>query len=405
MTKTHHNSVVLNLNLLKRTICFGGLIVSLLGLELPVVAAGFEEKVATWEQQARTALSSGDLAGARKLAEERLSEASSSAAAHMVLGTIELRQKHHSEAAAHFQSAEQLGAQQEELFLGWSEALQGLGRASESCQMLEAELLRDSSRSSLRSRLADLYLALGKPQQALPHLEEVYRQGTRNVGVTFQLASARFAAGQDYRAVDLLEPLIVSASSPNLLLQIGKLYFRNLLYRQAVGPLKRAWELSKSYENGMFLALTYFQLSQYANCAAIVEQIKPNPAEALEHHMLKGSALARLGDWDKARHELEQAVASADDRADGYFNLGLFWMERGDRQKAWELLEKGSRLMTSGTKVLYTFGTRQNCDGLVPPRATEPRNKQRAEFFSGLAETFHKTHHWISALELFQAAL
>lgn len=406
MTKPNPDTrVALNTNLLKRTVCFGGLVVSLLGLESLAGSFGFEEKVATWEQKARTALGNGDLAAARQLAEEKLSETSSAAAAHLVLGTIELRRKHHSEAAAHFQSANQLGAQQEELFLGWSEALQGLGRASESCQMLEAELLRDSSRSGLRSRLADLYLTLGKPQQALPHLEEVYRQGTKNVGITFQLASARFAAGQDYRAVDLLEPLIGSTSSANLLLQTGKLYFRNLLYRQAVAPLKRAWELSRSYETGMFLALTYFQLSQYANCAAIVDQIMPNPAEALEHHILKGSALARLGDWDKARRELEQAVASAEDRADGYFNLGLFWMERGDRQKAWELLKKGARTMTSGTKVLYTFGTRQNCDGLVPPKAAEPRNKHRAEFFSQLAETFHKTHHWISALELFQAAL
>jgi tetratricopeptide (TPR) repeat protein len=140
--------------------------------------------------------------------------------------------------------------------------------------------------------------------------------------------------------VDLLEPLIGSASSPNLLLQTGKRYFRNLLYRQAVVPLKRAWDLSKSYENGMFLALTYYQLGQYANCSPVVEQIIPNAGEALEYHILKGSALARLGEWDKSRRELEQAVASADDRADGYFNLRLFWMERGDRQKAWELLEK-----------------------------------------------------------------
>jgi tetratricopeptide (TPR) repeat protein len=61
--------------------------------------------------------------------------------------------------------------------------------------------------------------------------------------------------------------------------------------------------------------------------------------------------------------------------------------------------------MTSGTKVIYTLGTRQNCDGLVPPKATVPANKQRAQFFANLGESFHKTHHWISAIELFWAAL
>jgi len=405
MSRLNNNSVSGNSNLLNRSVRLGGLIVSLLVLELTSGAAGFEQGIGSWEQQARTALSSGDLALAKKLAEERVTETRSAAAAHLLLGIVELRQKRHSESAVHFQFAKQFGGQQEELFLRWSEALQALGRVSESSQMLEAELLRDSSRNALRSRLADLYLALGKPRQALPHLEHVYLQGTKNAGVTFQLASARFAAGQDYRAVELLEPLIGSVPSPNLLLQIGKLYFRHLLYRQAVIPLKRAWELSKSYENGMFLALTHYLLGQYPDCAATVEQIKPNAAEALEYHMLKGSALARLGYWDKAQQELERAVASADNRADGYFNLGLLWMERGDRQRAWQLLEKGSLLMASGTKVIYTFGNRQNCDELVPPQATVPANKHRAQFFANLGETFHKTHQWASALELFRAAL
>jgi tetratricopeptide (TPR) repeat protein len=221
-----------------------------------------------------------------------------------------------------------------------------------------------------------------------------------------QLASARFAVGQDYRAVELLDPLIESTSSPNLLLQIGKLYFRNLLYRQAAAPLERAWELSKpSYETGMYLALTRYQLEQYAECRRILEQIRPDSAAALEYHVLTGSVLARLGNWEEARRALTRAVASAENRADGYLNLGMFWLERGDRQRAWEQLEKGSRLMTPGTKVLYKLGTRGNCDALSPPRGIEPKSQDRAEFYANLAESFHKTHHWISALELFLLAL
>src|SRR4030095_9619945 len=34
-----------------------------------------------------------------------------------------------------------------------------------------------------------------------------------------------------------------------------------------------------------------------------------------------------------------------------------------------------------------------------------PGNRERADFYAGLAEIFHKTHYWISALELFHAAL
>jgi len=388
----------------RRVVPHGTLVVSL--IVVAVLSGAAEEKTTDWERQARSMLVSGDVKGARALAEPRLNDAGSAGTANLVLGLADLRQQQYSEAVAHFQSAKKLGIQQEELFERWSFALQGLGRAADACQILEEQVLRDSSLSGLRSRLVDLYLGLGRFKEALPHLEEIYQQGARNAGVTFQLASARFAAGQDYRAVELVEPLIGPTSSPNLLLQVGKLYFRNLLYRQALDPLERAWERSKpSYETGMYLALTHYQLGQYSSCVLILEQLKRDTTEAVEYHILKGSALARLGAWDKARSELEHAVTLADGRADGYLNLGLFWMERGEAQKAWDFLEKGSWLMTSGTKVIYTLGTRKNCDGLAPPKTREPGKKHRAEFFAKLAESFHKTHHWISALELFRAAL
>ena len=366
----------------------------------------FDQGAEAWQQQARMALERGDLAEAQRLAEQRLSDPASLAAAHLLLGMVDLKQQRHLQSIAHFQLAKNSGLRGEELFEQWSVALQALGRIPEACQMLEETLSFDSSQTGLRRRLADLYLTQGKAREALPHLEQVYQQGLQNASIVLQLASARFAAGQDYRAVELLDPLIESTSSPNLLLQIGKLYFRNLLYRQATTPLGRAWGISKpSYETGMYLALTYYQLEQYADGKRVLEQIQPGKAEALEYHTLRGSVFARLRDWEEARRELTRAVSSAENRADGYLNLGLFWLERGDRQSAWEQLEKGSRLMTPGTKVLYKLGTRGNCDGLSPPRGTEPKSRDKAEFYANLAESFHKTHHWVSALELFLLAL
>lgn len=366
----------------------------------------FARAAELWEQQARLALEQADWATVKRLSEQRLGNPASAAVAHLLLGIADLRQGRHLPAIEHFQAAQDLGADGEELFEPWSQALQALGRLEKASELLDQALSRNPFQKGLHRRQADLYLAQGKPQRALPHLEQAYQQGLRNAGVILQLASTRFAAGQDYSAVELLGPLVSSASSPNLLLQIGKLYFQNLLYRQAAPPLERAWELSKpSYESGMYLALTYLQLERYADCARILEQMRPDAARAPEYRILKGSALARLGKWEEARSELSQAVASADSRADGYLNLALFWLERGDRQQAWQLLEKGSRLMTPGTKVLYRLGTRQNCEGLRPPQPAEATNRERAELYANLAETFHKTHHWVSALELFLLAL
>jgi tetratricopeptide (TPR) repeat protein len=410
-----------------RIVSRGRLAAGLLALGLLGETVLRAEERQEWERQVRLVLDQGDLADARSLAEQRLKDPHSAAAAGLLLGIIDLRARRHADALGYFQAARQLGMRREELFERWSEALAALGRVTEACQMLEEELRADPSWRGLHSRLAELYEARGKPRQALPHLEEVYRQGVRNAAITLQLAAARFAVGQDYRAVELLDQLAEPASSPNLLLQIGKLYFRNLLYRQALVPLKRVWDLAdgRTYEIGMLLALAYYQLEQYTSCAPVLEQIEPSPAQATEYYLLKGSVLARMGPWsatvhgnddstlrqarksiwDDAQRQLERAVASDRRRADGYLNLGLFWFERGDRRKAWELLEKGARLMTPGTKVIYRLGNRTNCDGLALPKSASPGNRERADIYAGLAEIFHKTHYWISALELFQAAL
>ncbi len=359
-----------------------------------------------WEQQARAALQAGNLNVAEGISRENLNSPGAAGIAHLLLGIVDIRQQKDLQAIAHFQSAKEAGAYSDELYENWATALQTLGRTSEACQVIEESLTRDSSQSSLRHQLANLYLTQGKTREALPQLERAYQDGLRNAGLVLQLASTRFAVGQDDRAVELLNPFAESTPSANLLLQIGKLYFRNLLYRQAKVPLERAWGLSKpSYECGMYLALDYYQLEQYSDTLHILELIKPKQAAALEYHSLRGSSLARMGDWDGARRELEEAIVSAPSRADGYLNLGLYWLERNDRRQAWEQLEKGSRLMTPGSKIVYTIGTRQNCDGLEPPESVEPHDSEKAELYANLGESFHKTHHWVTALELFLVAL
>jgi tetratricopeptide (TPR) repeat protein len=369
-------------------------------------AYAWEGKEAAWEQAATTAMAAGDLSSARKLAEPRLGDPASAAAAHRLLGAISFRQQLHTQAIQHFEEAGEAGVRDETMLEEWAESLRVLRRPAEACQLLEDALQRDPALNGLRPRLADLYTATGQPQKALPHLEHAYREGIRNARVTLELASARFAVGQDYLALELLDPLVQSAPSPNLLLQAGKLYFRNLLYQQAVVPLERSWKLAgPSYESGMYLSLTYYQLGRHSDCAQILSQIRPDAAEASEYHILNGSALARLAKWDEARTELERAVALAENRADGYLNLGLYWIERGDRHKAWKLLEKGSKLMVPGTKILYTLGTRTNCDGARPPSTGGTTNRDKALFYANLAESFHKMHHWVSALEIFLLAL
>jgi tetratricopeptide (TPR) repeat protein len=380
------------------------MLLSLWMLSWPQASTETPRTQESWAQQARSALQSGDLSVVRSLAEPRLKEPSVTGEAHLLLGLVELQQHNYAVAIEHFRSARSAGLETEELFERWTDGLSKLGRLNEASHLLEEILSLHPSLRDLRYRLAEVYLTEGKSRKALPHLEQAYREGFRNAHVLLQLAAARFTSGLDYKAVELLEPIVHEGSSSNLLLQIGKLYFKNLLYSQAVVAFGYAWDAVKSYECGMYLALAQYQLEHYAECVRILEQVKPE-SEALEYRILKGSSLARIGKWDEAERELARTVADFPDRADGYLNFGLLWLERGDREKAWALLEKGSRLMLPGTKVLYRLNRLQSCSGLSPGNNREVRNKGKAEFYSNLGETFHKNHHWSTALDLFLLAL
>jgi tetratricopeptide (TPR) repeat protein len=125
----------------------------------------------------------------------------------------------------------------------------------------------------------------------------------------------------------------------------------------------------------------------------------------LDYQILLGSVQARLGRWDAARQELEKAIQHSPQRADGYLNLGFFYLETGNAPHARELLEKASRLMARGTKLLYTIRSRKNCDGLKPPESAESRDIQRGAFYSQLAEQLHSMKQRGAALEVFRLAL
>jgi tetratricopeptide (TPR) repeat protein len=323
-----------------------------------------------------------------------------------LLGRIALARQQYREAVSHFEGASAKGRVTPELEKGLATALVNLGRHQEACSVMERALSRDPSQIELRYQLAGSYLARGKFTEALPHLEQVYREGLRHAGVLMQLARARLKVGQDDRAVELLESLTQNSSATGLLMEVGKLLFERLLYAQALPPLRKAWQQKPgSYDIGMYLALSHYQLKQYAESEGILAAIQPGTTPPLDYRILLGSVYARLGRWEESHRELEKAILQAPDRADGYLNLGLFHLERGNQQRAMELLEKGSRMMVPGTKLLYSLHTRENCNDLAPPQTIVKRDNIRGEFYSNLARALQKAEHWVSALEVYWLAL
>jgi len=361
---------------------------------------------ADWEARAKEALSRGDLDDARRTAESALMDSSLSAAAHELLGHVSYRQKKNEEAIGHFQAASSQGRAGLELTKDWSAALLALGRHPEARAVLEKALARDPSQTDLHYRLAGSYSTEGKWKEAWPHWETAYRQGLRHSGVVLQLARARFATGQDVEAVELLTSFAATTTAIDPLLEAGKLLFEKALYRQALAPLQKAWQRKPgAYDAGMYLALSHYLIEHYVESEKALKEIQAVPEASSEYSLLLGSVGARLGKWDEARDALEDATKRFPQRADGYLNLGLFCLERGDRKRAMDLFDKASRLETKGNKVIYTIRSRKNCDGLRLPEGLSQSDSTRGQLYSQLAEQLYERRQSGSALEVFLLAL
>ena len=144
----------------------------------------------------------------------------------------------------------------------------------------------------------------------------------------------------------VLQPT-TAATDP--LLEAGKLLFEKALYRQALAPLQKVWQQKPgAYDAGMYLALSHYLIEHYAESEKALKEIQAVPEASSEYLLLLGSVGARLGKWDEARIALEEATKRFPQRADGYLNLGLFCLERGDRKRAMDLFDKASRLEMRG---------------------------------------------------------
>src|SRR5262249_32274332 len=155
---------------------------------------------------------------------------------------------------------------------------------------------------------------------------------------------------------------------------------------------------------GMYLALSHYLIEEYSQSDAVLSAVQPGSSPPLDYLILRGSVHARLGRWEQARQELEGVVKGAPDRADGYLNLGLLCLERGETQRAMELLEKGSGMMVKGTKLLYYIKAPEACEGLVPPQSSKGEDRMRGDFYSRLAAKLYTREQPGSSLQLYRLA-
>jgi tetratricopeptide (TPR) repeat protein len=359
-----------------------------------------------WEVKAQNAFDQGQYEVAYRLAQEALQEPAWTLKAHQFLGRILVKQQKWEESIPHFEAVNAGGRLSTDLKLDWIQALQNVKRDGEASALMESWLSTEPGQREVHFKLGELYLGQGKGQLALSHLEEARRLEMDEKLVVLPLARARFLANEDDQAVGLLEPAGRRLADPEILLGIGQLLFQHAYYRQAICPLRKAWQQQPGlYEVGMYLAISYFLIREFSESERIVKAIQPGLNPPLDYRILTGCVAARLGQWELAEKGLENARQQYPDRAEGYLNLGLFCLERGKLPQAKALLEKGSTLIVKGTKILYFIPPPENIQQLEPPREVRHVNIARGEFYCQLAEVLRNSRQEGAAFEVFRLAL
>ena len=373
----------------------------LVALSASAVAAQHE----SWVVKAKEAFRRGELIEVSRLARRALDQKMDPGQAHEWLGRVAAARNEHTAADLHFKKAHGEGARLSRFAEAWSQGLRKLGRGEDACRVLTEASEDDSSEPHSAYSAGACHLSRDDPHQAVHLLRRAYDEGIRHTGCVLALARASLQVGREDDALDLLGPLSKRTTSDSLLLKIGELLFQRLLYRQAIEVLSRGWQFKKGdRRTGMYLALSHYMLGEYEESLRVLTAIHM-PYLSEEYRYLLGSVYARLGQSDQAERELELGVAAHPERAGGYLNLGLFHLERGNRSRAMELLEKGSARLRPGTKLFYVIRSRINCAGLEAPIADSEPDVERGRFYTNLASVLLERQQWGSALEVYLLAL
>ena len=301
-----------------------------------LATSGLPAQQASWVLNAEEAFQRGELTEVIRLARRALDQQMDHPGqAHQWLGRVAAARNQHAAADLHFEKARREGAKLSHFAEAWSQGLRKLGRDEDACQILTEASRGDSSAPHLAYSAGACHLARKDPHQAIELLRRAHDGGIRHSGSILTFARAALEVGREDEALDLLEPLSQRTQSPSLLLKIGELLFQRLLYRQAIGVLSRAWRLKEgTFGTGMYLALSHYLLEEYEESLQVLSAIQ-EPFLPEEYRYVLGSVYARLGQWGQAERELKLGVAAHTERAGGYLNLGLFYLERGIRPRPW----------------------------------------------------------------------
>jgi tetratricopeptide (TPR) repeat protein len=275
---------------------------------------------------------------------------------------------------------------------------------SQAAEYFERSLALDSQQGAVHYQLGLVYRDLGNPGKAAKEFAAAADRGFRNLGVTFNLIAAYFASRQAAAGLELAEQGIGEISkSPDLAFRLGKLLFEHLYYKDALDQFQTAFaHASNDFERRFYLALTHFQLNQFAETIRLLssdQERTKNPEIA----NLLAAGYAKAGAPGTAVELLQEVIRKAPSSPHAYLNLAFLRLEQTQIEEALTLFNNFRALGSQRNAKVFYAVERNSCPELMAEiRADQGWRAEpdQADFYLDMASQMQERYHYATAVEL-----
>ncbi len=252
-----------------------------------------------------------------------------------------------------------------------------------------------------RAHLGLLYLQMGRPQEALPHLREALLiDPTRTdaagalVHILQDQSQSALDTGDPGKALALLnEARGFAPDNADVQYAFGMVAIRLSLQQDAVEAFQKTLQLRKNDAQAFYnLGRAFMGLSKFADARQqFAEYVKLRPDDPSGHCAL-GMTLAALELSQDARAEFERSIALAPAQTESYYRLGLLELQSRDLEAASshlrQVLEReptNAPALTAMGKVAFEQKLYSDAIPLLQQAIANDSTMREAHYYLGLA--------------------
>jgi tetratricopeptide (TPR) repeat protein len=326
---------------LKRAPFLAGLIVLVVGLPASLCQQSARNSL----QEGIRALNAGDFVSAEHIFSE-LHKHGASAENSSYLALAEAGGGDLVHAIAHFQESIRLGNDQAAVHYDLGIAYLNFGRDEDGIRELRTSLERDPKPLPPQRALGIALVNVGRPQQAVPYLEQASRLSPHDPEIWVNLARAQFDLRNDNAALQIAdEALEAIPSNTRMDVALADLCLEHDQLQKARSILKGATESTSDDPNvALPLARVRLRAGEAKEALAALERVPADAGSPGETMFLRGEAWALTGNYVVADVDLSAAI-KADSRNPTYLVL-YAWLQQleGRHKEALATLDKADEL-------------------------------------------------------------